>query len=123
MSDAPIRVLTVDDEPSVTLSLRYVFGDPRRYEVTGVSDGQAALTQLEASPFDVVIVDEKMPNLTGVELVRKIKEQRNPAKIIVVSAQLSPEVCEDYESLNVHVMFSKPFDVEVLRSAVDRIVA
>jgi DNA-binding response OmpR family regulator len=122
MPHEPVRVLTVDDEPSVTLSLRYVFGDPR-YEVVGVSNGQAALAQLDASPFDVVIVDERMPKLSGVELVRAIKERRNPAKIIVVSAELSTEVRQDYESLNVHVMFSKPFDVKVLRAAVDRIVA
>ena len=122
MAQAPVRVLTVDDEPSVTLSLRYVFGNPR-YEVVGVCYGQAALAQLDSSPFDVVIVDEKMPNLSGVELVRKIKERGNPAEIIVVSAQLLPEVCQEYESLNVHVMFAKPFDVEALRAAVDRVVA
>jgi two-component system, response regulator, stage 0 sporulation protein F len=122
MADKPIRVLTVDDEPSVTLSLRYVFADPR-YKVVGVSSGQAALAKLDSSPFDVIIVDEKMPDLSGVELVRMIKERRYPAKIMVVSAQLLPEVRQAYECFDVHVMFSKPFDVGMLRDAVDRIVA
>ncbi len=122
MEHKPVRVLTVDDEPSVTLSLRYVFADPR-YEVVGVSSGQAALAKLNSNQFDVIIVDERMPNLTGVELVHAIKEQGNPAKIIVVSAQLSPEVRQAYERMDVHAMFSKPFDVRVLRDAVDHVVA
>jgi DNA-binding NtrC family response regulator len=118
-----LKILTVDNEPSVTLSMRYVFGGPR-YEVVGVTSGQAALSQIDSrsDPFDVIIVDEKMPNLSGVELVQAIRARRLQAKIIVVSAQLSPEVCEAYERLNVYVMFSKPFDVNVLRSAVDRLV-
>jgi len=64
-----------------------------------------------------------MPNLSGRELVRAIKERANPAKIIVVSARLLPEVRQAYESLNVDAMFDKPFDVRALRDAVDRIVA
>jgi CheY-like chemotaxis protein len=122
MAHKPVRVLTVDDEPSVTLSLRYVFADPR-YEVVAVSSGYAALAELNSSPFDAIIVDEKMPNLSGRELVRAIKERCNPAKIIVVSARLLPEVRQAYESLNVDAMFDKPFDVRALRDAVDRIVA
>jgi DNA-binding NarL/FixJ family response regulator len=119
-----LRILTVDNEPSVTLSMRYVFSGPR-YDVVGVNSGQAALTQLDccSNPFDVIIVDEKMPNLTGTELVEAIRERHLSTKIIVVSAQLSTQVCETYERLNVHVMFSKPFDVDVLRAAVDRLVA
>jgi two-component system response regulator (stage 0 sporulation protein F) len=123
MGPEALRILTVDDEPSVNLSMRYIFSGPH-HEVVGVNSGEAALAQLDTttSPFDVIIIDEKMPKLSGVELVRAIRERQNPAKIIVVSANLSQEICEAYERLNVHVMFSKPFDVHVLRSTVDRLV-
>lgn len=120
--EAPLRILAVDNEPSVTLSLRFVFGDPR-YELTCVANGNAALARLDANSdlFDVIIVDEKMPVLTGVELVTAIKHRGINGKIIVISAHLSTEIRESYDRLGVHVMFSKPFNVDELRSTVDRI--
>ena len=121
--DRPLKILAVDDEPSVTLSLRYVFAGPG-YEVTCVGDGDAALGRLNtvSDPYDVIIVDEKMPNLNGVELVNEIKKRGISGKIIVVAAHLSSETREAFERMDVHEMFSKPFDVAVLRSAVDSLV-
>ena len=122
--DAPLRILAVDDEPSVTLSLRYVFSGPR-YEVTCVDSGSSALVRLDSNsnPYDVIIVDQKMPDLTGVELVDAIKGRGISVKIIVVSAHLTSKIREAYDRLDVDVMFSKPFNVEELRSAVHRLTA
>lgn len=122
--NAPLRILAVDNEPSVTLSLRFVFAAPR-YDVTCVASGSAALASLaeNSAGYDVMIVDQKMPELTGAELVRVLRERGNNGKIIVLSAHLSSEIRETYESLDVHEMFPKPFDVEELRSAVDRLAA
>lgn len=120
--DTPLKILAVDNEPSVTLSLRYVFNGPR-YELTCVESGQAALAKLDANfdLYDVIIVDEKMPNLTGVELVRAIRQRGINGRIIVVSAHLSQEVREAFAQLDVQVMFSKPFNVDELRSTVHRV--
>jgi DNA-binding NtrC family response regulator len=92
--------------------------------VTCVEDGDAALARLNVSsdPYDVIIVDEKMPNLTGMELVNEIRKRGISGKIIVVAAHLSSETREAYERMDVHEMFSKPFDVGALRSTVDRLV-
>jgi len=122
--DTTLRILAVDNEPSVTLSLRYVFAGPR-YELIGVENGIDALARLDvhSDPYDVIIVDQKMPHLTGVELVSAIRERGIPGKIIVLSAHLSSETREAYERMDVHVMFPKPFDVGALRSAVDRLAA
>jgi CheY-like chemotaxis protein len=120
----PHKILAVDNEPSVTLSLRFVFAGPR-YEVTCVHSGDAALAKLDVSSdfYDVIIVDQKMPNLTGVKLVEEIRKRDITSDIIVVAANLSPEVREAYKQMDVHVMFLKPFNVDELRSAVDRLVA
>jgi CheY-like chemotaxis protein len=120
--DAPCRILAVDNEPSVTLSLRFVFAGPR-YEVTCADSGHTALARLDVSSdsYDVIIVDQKMPNLTGVKLVEEIRRRGITADIIVVAANLSPEIRQAYEQMDVHMMFLKPFDVDELRSAVDRL--
>ena len=122
--DAPLRILSVDNEPSVTTSLRYIFTGAR-YEFTCVEGGNEALAKLEADPdsFDVIIVDHKMPRLSGMELVCAIRERGIDSKVIVVSGDLSQEIREAYARMDVAGMFSKPFDIHLLRSAVDRLAA
>jgi len=118
------KILAVDNELSVTTALRFTFGGPR-YEIICVGSGIEALHHLDANSdrFDVIIVDQKMPKLTGVELVREIRKRNVGGKIIVVSANLSSEICEAYQRMDVNVMFSKPFDVNQLRNAVDQLTA
>ena len=117
------RILAVDNEPSVTTAFRFVFDGPQ-YDITCVSSGTDALTHLDRStPFDVIIVDQRMPNLTGVELVQEIRKRGIEGKIIVVSANLSAEVCDAYQRMDVSLMLSKPFDVRQLRSAIENLAA
>jgi len=122
--EAPCRILTVDDEASVTLSLKFVFPGPR-YEVLCVASGDAALASLEANenPYDVIIVDQKMPNLSGVELVQAIRQRGIPGEVIVLSAHLTSEMRAEYERLNVHKIFPKPFDLNELREVVGYLAA
>jgi two-component system response regulator YesN len=115
----PFRILAVDDEPAVAFSLRHVFSDPG-YEVLSVGDGYAALEKLgePTEHYDAIIVDQKMPNLTGLELVGEIRQRHIPGKIIVLSAQLTEELREAYRRMDVDAILLKPFDVDELRSAV-----
>ncbi|PYL83931.1 MAG: hypothetical protein DMF17_12195 [Verrucomicrobia bacterium] len=93
--------------------------------MTCADSGHAALAKLDVSSdfYDVIIVDQKMPNLTGIQLVEEIRKRGITSDIIAVAANLSPEVREAFEQMDVHVMFVKPFNVDELRSAVDRLVA
>ena len=120
----PFRILTVDNEPSVTTSLKFVFASPR-FEVLSVDSGAAALDRLAivTDPYDLIIVDQKMPNLSGVELVDEIRKRGIPGEIIVLSAHVSDDVREAYERMKVHAILPKPFDLNALRSAVDCLAA
>ncbi|HWY52071.1 MAG TPA: response regulator [Chthoniobacterales bacterium] len=124
MSVAALRILAVDNEPSVTFSLRHIFIGSR-YEFSAVENGDAALARLDsgAEQYDVIIVDQKMPHMTGVELVGEMRKRGVDSKIMVLSADLSPEVRAAYERMDVHLVFPKPFDVGELRSAIDHLVA
>ncbi len=124
MSTAALRILAVDNEFSVTFSLRHIFNGPR-YELTTVENGDAALSRIDSSSerYDVIIVDQKMPHMTGVELVGEMRKRGVTSKIMVLSADLEPEVRETYQRLDVHLVFPKPFDIVELRSAIDHLVA
>jgi|ERR1700736_900685 CheY-like chemotaxis protein len=124
MSAAALRILAVDNEPSVTFSLRHIFNGPR-YELTAVENGDAALSRIDSSlgRYDVIIVDQKMPHMTGLELVGEMRKRGISSKVMVLSADISSEIRDAYERMDVHLMFPKPFDVVELRSAVDQLVA
>ena len=124
MSAEAVRILAVDNEPSVTFSLRQIFTGSR-YDFSAVENGDAALARLDSGSdqYDIIIVDQKMPHMTGVELVGEMKKRGVTSKIMVLSADLSHEVREAYERMDVHLVFPKPFDVRDLRSAIDHLVA
>jgi len=124
MSTAALRILAVDNEPSVTFSLRHIFNGPR-YDLTAVENGEAALSRIDSGSeqYDVIIVDQKMPHMSGLELVGEMRKRGVTSKVMVLSADLSPEVREAYEQVDVHLVFPKPFDISDLRSAIDHLVA
>lgn len=121
---AALKILAVDDNRSITDAMPFIFAAPR-YELTTANDGNRALEKLEATPseFDVIIVDQKMPQLTGLELVQGIRERGILAKIMVLSAHLSPAIREAYERMGVQVVMAKPFDIGELRVAVNQLAA
>jgi DNA-binding response OmpR family regulator len=123
MKAAP-KILAVDDSASIRRSMAFIFTAPR-YDVISAPDANEALARLAATPdtYDVIIVDQKMPWLTGVELVQEIRNQAIRVKILVLSAYLSAEVREAYEKMHVNVILDKPFNIDELRLAVDRLAA
>lgn len=120
----PLKILTVDDEPSIAQSLRFIFERPL-YELDSAQDGEAALQRLTAAsnPFDVIITDNNMPGVSGVQLVRRLREQNFAGKIMVLSAHLSADVRAAYEAMAVDAMVEKPFSIGALRQTLDSLAA
>lgn len=119
-----MKILAVDDEPSIATSMQYIFSRPR-YELTSACDGKDALSRFSAdsAPYDVIITDNNMPHLTGVEFVRKLRERGFQGKIMVLSAYLTPELRAAYTGMNVDVILDKPFNIRDLREKLDLLVA
>jgi DNA-binding response OmpR family regulator len=119
-----LRILAVDDEPSIAACLSLIFERPR-YELTSASNGNDALARLSAGPvpYDVVITDNEMPQVSGVELVRELRERSFRGKIIVLSGYLTNETREAYAQMKVDAILDKPFDNHELRNRLDLLVA
>ena len=102
----------------------FIFPEPR-YQIETAPDGPFALKGLEAKPdgYDVIIVDQKMPQMTGVELVKHIRNRQVSGRIVVLSAHLSEEIRSAYEEMEVQAIVAKPFDIDELRLAVNKAAA
>jgi len=114
----PLQILVVEDEKAVAHMIATVLGGPAS-KIARAASGWEALIKIgvTAQPFDVVITDHRMPRMTGLELVRRLRAQNFGGKILVLSAHLSDEDIRAYEELNVDMMMSKPFDFDELQEA------
>jgi DNA-binding response OmpR family regulator len=121
--ETALKILAVDDEPSIATSMHFIFERPR-YDLSSACDANDALAQLSANsaPFDVIITDNNMPLVSGVELVRKLREQSFRGKIMVLSAHLTAEIRAAYTQMKVDVIVEKPFDIHDLREKLNLLV-
>ncbi|MDH3526570.1 MAG: response regulator, partial [Gammaproteobacteria bacterium] len=78
------RILIVDDEEIVRRSCLRILGNGD-YEVEAVQDGLEALRKIEASDYDVLILDIMMPNIDGMEVLRRAKETHPDIDIIMIT--------------------------------------
>ncbi|MGI5468006.1 response regulator [Streptomyces sp. CA-132043] len=83
----PIKVLLVDDHQVVRRGLRTFLEVQDDIEVVGeAADGEEGVAAAERLGPDVVLMDVKMPGMDGVEALRLLREQRNPARVLIVTS-------------------------------------
>jgi two-component system response regulator PilR (NtrC family) len=117
-TDAPaagaLRVLVVDDEQSMRDMLRIVL---RRdgYEVTVARNGTEAVETLRREPFDLLLSDIRMPDRSGVEVLRAAKEVNHDIVAIMMTAFASTDTAVEALRLGANDYFIKPFSMDELR--------
>lgn len=113
------RILIVDDEEIVRRSCLRILGDGD-YEVEAVQDGLEALKKIEASDYDVLILDIMMPNIDGLEVLRRVKETHPDIDIIMITGLSKIETAVRAMKLGAFDYLPKPFDPDELKLVVQR---
>jgi signal transduction histidine kinase len=112
------RVLLVDDEPSILELLAAALGSD--CQVSTSRDGQAALELLEQREFDLVISDQRMPGMTGVELLTVVAERwPRTMRVILTGFEDTEPMLEAINAGQVYRYLIKPFNVGEMRALVD----
>ena len=114
------RVLFVDDEPQFLTGLQRMLRSQRHeWEMAFAPDGHAALALMEASPFDVVVSDLRMPGMDGADLLARVREGYPQVVRIILSDHT--ELSTALRVVPVaHQFLAKPCDAEMLRVAIER---
>lgn len=109
----PIRVLIVDDEVEFleTLVKRL---RKRNLAVDGVTSGEAALELLKASPVDVVLLDVKMPGMSGLDTLREIRKGHNLIEVIMLTGHASVEAALEGMAVGAFDYLMKPTQIDEL---------
>src|SRR3977135_4228817 len=113
----PPRILVVDDERSMRELLSIVL---RRegYEVLLADNGRSAIDLLERAPVDLLISDIKMPDLSGVDVLRAAKRIDQDILGIMITAFASTETAVEAMRLGACDYLRKPFDIDLLKMKV-----
>lgn len=104
-------VLVVDDEPLVRRSTRKIL-TRMGYLVTETATPESALRRIQEAPlaFDVVVTDQSMPGMTGIELARRLRRLRPDLPIILLSGYLDDAALEQVQGLQLDGVLQKPYD-------------
>lgn len=122
MSSPRGKVLVVDDAGEVVVLCVNVL-QTLGYAVRGASGGQAALDILAGEPFDLVIVDYKMPQMNGFELHERARALRPDVAFMLLTGHATTDVIQDAVDRGFHSVLLKPFTREQLRAAVEQALA
>src|ERR1700726_262594 len=118
-ADLKIRLLVVDDEQSIR-RLCMTIGTSLGFLCQEAESAEAAATRLETDPPDLVLTDLKLPNLTGVELLKQIKAQLPRTEVAIMTGHGSIESAVDAMKLGAYDYIEKPFRVEKMRLLLQR---
>jgi len=113
------KILIVDDEDSVCSLLRKLF-EPEGYEVFTETDALKVLELLKEERPDCVLLDVKMPNMNGIELLAKIKEVDRNIAVIMITGYGNLESAIESMKLGTFDYITKPFDLEFIKGLVRR---
>ncbi len=115
-----IKVLVVDDDPQVCKTVSMILTE-HNYHVQSYSQPRQALQAVRKSPFDIALIDIKMPDLNGLELVEKIRSEDPRVAPIVMTAYPDVQTAAETMRLGARDYLTKPFREEQLLISVERI--
>ncbi|HBO69074.1 MAG TPA: DNA-binding response regulator, partial [Deltaproteobacteria bacterium] len=90
------------------------------YKVTAASDGQEGLSLFSSEKFDLVITDVKMPGISGIEVLRRIREQDSDVPVLVITAFGNVETAVEAMKEGAYDFIGKPFNKDQLLLSVEK---
>jgi DNA-binding NtrC family response regulator len=116
------KVLIVDDAgPVVVLCVNVL--QALGYAVKGANRGEAALDILRKERFDLMVLDYKMPGMTGFEVFAQARARHPDLAVVLVTGHGTPDIVDEANRLGFASILLKPFTSDELRSTVERVFA
>ena len=114
-----LRVLFVDDESGLVTAVVARL-KLRNIVACGVTNSLDALRKIEEQEFDVAILDVRMPGIGGLDVLRRLREERPNMEVILLSGHGSVENVEEGERLGAFEYLQKPVEIEELVDVIQR---
>lgn len=117
------KILVVDDEKDMCRMISS-FLEKEGYKVKKVYNGRQAIKEIKASVYNLMVLDYKLPDMGGIDVLKEVLQAEPSLKIIMISAYGSPSIKSMAKKLGVNRFLDKPFDFNrllwVVRSALTK---
>lgn len=118
------KVLIVEDDPMVAMiNEQYVSKNPQFEVVTSCRNGKEVFEYLKNNKVDLIVLDVYMPYMTGLEILKKIRENNFSSEVIMVTAANDSSTIEETMHLGVIDYLIKPFAFERFQVALEKFIA
>ena len=114
------KVLIVDDEPGMRSLLTRVM-EKEGYSSSACADGVEALQVFEGEEWDLVIADIDMPGMDGIELLKRIRNDRPQVPVLMITAYATVETAVEAMKLGAYDYITKPFAMDELKIVVGKV--
>lgn len=121
MSENKTSILVIEDEEAERISLVGVL-ESAGYTVDGAENGVKALELVKKQFFDVLIVDYKLPDIDGIDLIKQILQISRDSVPILATGYSSLEVAVESMRIGAHDYMIKPVNIEELKKNIDSII-
>lgn len=115
------RILVVDDEDALRTVLSSEL-EGEGYQVASAGDGQEAINILQTREFDLILLDIKMPNVDGFEVLKFVKERHPKTKVVMLTGFADLKNAIESKKLGAEDFVSKPYDLVDLLTTVERVL-
>ena len=116
------KILIVDDAgPVVVLCVNVL--QALGYAVKGANRGEAAVELMRKEPFDLMVLDYKMPGMTGFEVFAQARLLHPNMAVVLVTGHGTPEIINEANRLGFQAILLKPFTSDELRGTVEKVLA
>ena len=114
------KIVLVDDDETVRKTFTLLLG--KKYRVLSLKDPKQALAQLKDGHADLVIADYKLPFFTGMELIKRLRENGFEGEAMLITAHPDEVRIEDMGRFAISHFFVKPLDLNDLNLSIDRVL-
>ena len=111
------RILVIDDENNIRLMVRLAL-QAASHQVETASDGAEGLEKFAAGTFDLVLLDQRMPGMDGLDVLREMRRRDSAARVIMITAFGTIDLATEALKAGAVDFLRKPFTTDVLRAAV-----
>jgi DNA-binding NtrC family response regulator len=115
------KILIVDDEQLLLQGLEKVL-QTNATEITTAETGEEALKEVASSPCHLCFLDVFLPDMNGMEVLKKIMAISPRTKVIMMTAGIISNAMKDFIEKNAYMFITKPFDILQVRMLAKRIV-
>jgi len=117
-----IQILYVDDEQNLRLLVKEQLSS-EGYAVETADDGDTAIDMIKKHEYDLVLLDIRMPRVSGLDVLKYIRTQKLHCRVLMLTAVDDLSVALEAVKIGANDYLTKPYEVNVLLSSIHRLTA